>query len=169
MLRPDTVAASGPAGSVNNPGLLTIAKTDLTTAYLDAAGRPTTVRIPTELGGTTLTPGVYDSASGTFEITGTLTLNGKGDPNAVFIFKAASTLVTASYSVVSLTNGAHVCNVFWQVGSSATIGTYSAFVGNILALASITVTTGATVDGRVLARNGAVTLDSNTIGQTAHL
>lgn len=145
------------------------AKTDLVTAYNDAAGRTPVITVPTELGGTTRAPGIYDSLSGTFEITGTLTLDGEGDSNAVFIFKAASTLVTASSSVVSLTNGAHVCNVFWQVGSSATIGTYSAFVGNILALTSITVNTGATVDGRVLARNGAVTLDSNTIGQTVHL
>ncbi len=165
-----TVTAAGPAGSVSDPVLLTNAKDDLTTAYLDAAGRPTTVTIPTELGGTTLTPGVYDSLSGTFGITGTLTLDGGGDPNAVFIFKAASTLTTAATnSEVVLINGARASNVFWQVGSSATLGTYSTFVGNILALTSITVNTGATVDGRVLARNGAVTLDSNTIGQMVHL
>jgi hypothetical protein len=114
-------------------------------------------------------PGVYNSNAGTFGITGTLTLDGQGDPDAVFIFQMASTLTTASSSVVSLINGARVCNVFWQVGSSATIGTSSTFVGTILALTSITVTTGATVDGRVLALNGAVTLDSNTIAQTIHL
>ena len=129
--------------------------------------QPTT--IGTELGGSTLVPGVYNSQSGTFGITGTLTLDGQGDPDAVFIFQMQSTLVTASASVVLLTNGARACNVFWQVGSSATIGTSSSFVGTILALTSITLTTGATVDGRVLARNGAVTLDSNTIGQTVHL
>ena len=145
------------------------AKNDLVIAYDDAAGRTPVIIVGTELGGTTLTPGVYGSESGTFGITGTLTLDGQGDPSAVFIFQMQSTLITASYSVVRLTNGAHVCNVFWQVGSSATIDTYSTFVGNVLALTSITVDTGATVDGRVLARNGAVTLNSNTIGQTVHL
>ncbi len=145
------------------------AKIDLVTAYNDAAGRTPATTIGTELGGSTLIPGVYDSAAGTFGITGTVTLDGQGDPNSVFIFQMESTLVTASNSVVLLTNGALACNVFWQVGSSATIGTGSSFVGSILALTSITLTTGATVDGRVLARNGAVTLDTNTIGQTVHL
>nr|MDQ3371322.1 ice-binding family protein [Actinomycetota bacterium] len=106
---------------------------------------------------------VYDSASGTFEITGALTLDAQGDPDAVFIFQTDSTLITASASRVVLINGAQACNVFWQIGSSATLGTNSSFAGNILALTSITATTGATVDGRLLARNGAVTLDSNTI------
>ncbi len=163
------VDAAGPVGSINNPGLLTLAKNDLTTAYNDAAGRTADYTVPTELGGTTLPPGVYNSTAGTFGLTGTLTLDGGGDPNAVFIFQMESTLITASSSVVTLTNGAQVCNVFWQVGSSATIGTSSTFVGNILALESITLNTGATVDGRALARNGAVTLDTNTIGQTVHL
>lgn len=145
------------------------AKTDLLTAYNDAAGRTPATTIATELGGQTLIPGVYNSASGTFGITGTVTLDGQGDPNAVFIFQMQSTLVTASSSVVFLTNGTHSCNVFWQVGSSATIGTSSQFVGTILALTSITLTTSATVDGRALALNGAVTMDSNTIGQTVHI
>jgi HD-GYP domain-containing protein (c-di-GMP phosphodiesterase class II) len=143
------------------------AKTDLADAYGDAAGRATTATVPVELGGTTKTPGVYDSAAGTFGITGTLTLDAQGDPNAVFIFKAASTLTTASASHVKLINGANAANVFWQVGSSATLGTNSVLRGNVLALASITVTTGATVDGRMLARTGAVTLDTDTITRTA--
>jgi HD-GYP domain-containing protein (c-di-GMP phosphodiesterase class II) len=142
------------------------AKTDLAGAYDDAAGRPTTNTIPVELGGTTQTSGVYESPAGTFGITGTVTLDAKGDPNAVFIFKAASTLITASGSRVKLINGAQAANVFWQVGSSATLGTYSVLRGNVLALASITVTTGTTVDGRMLARTGAVTLDSDTITRT---
>jgi HD-GYP domain-containing protein (c-di-GMP phosphodiesterase class II) len=142
------------------------AKTDLAGAYDDAAGRPTTDSIPVELGGTTQTPGVYESPAGTFGITGTVTLDAKGDPNAVFIFKAASTLITASGSHVKLINGAQAANVFWQVGSSATLGTYSVLRGNVMALASITVTTGTTVDGRMLARTGAVTLDSDTITRT---
>src|SRR6202030_2355200 len=89
--------------------------------------------------------------------------NGGGNPNAVFVFQAGSTLTTGSASTVNLINGAQSCNVFWQVGSSATLGTGSTFRGTILALTSITVTTGVTVDGRVLARNGAVTLDTDTI------
>jgi hypothetical protein len=139
------------------------AQVDLTTAYTNAAGQTPVTTIPTELGGSTLAPGIYDSSAGTFGITGTLTLDGQGDPNAVFIFKMASTLITASASTVLLINGAQPCNVFWQVGSSATLGTASVFKGNILALTSATLTTGANVEGRVLARNGAVTLDSNVI------
>jgi hypothetical protein len=139
------------------------AKEDLAAAYDDAAARPTTATVPVELGGTTKTPGVYESPAGTFGITGTLTLDAQGDPNAVFIFKAASTLITASASSVNLVNGARSANVFWKIGSSATLGTYSILRGNVMALASITVTTGVTVDGRTLARTAAVTLDTDTI------
>lgn len=139
------------------------AKNDLTAAYNDVASRPTTATVPVELGGTTKTPGVYASPAGTFGITGTLTLNGQGDPNAIFIFKSASTLITASASNVKLVNGAKAANVYWQVGSSATLGTYSAIRGNVLALASITVTTGVTVKGRVLTQTAAVTLDTDAI------
>ena len=139
------------------------AKTDLLTAYNDAAGRTPVTTLPTELGGTTVMSGFYSSAAGTFGITGNVTLNAQGDPNAVFIFKMASTLTTANGSSVTLINGAQSCNVFWQVGSSATIGGSTTFRGSILALTSITLVTAATVDGRVLARNGAVTLDTNTI------
>ena len=139
------------------------AQNDLTTAYNDAAGRTPVTTIATELGGQTLTPGVYDSASGTFQITGTLTLDAQGNPNGVFIFQMAATLVTASSSNVSLLGRAQACNVYWQVGSSATLGTDSGFTGNILALTSIQVLTGVTVHGRVLARNESVTLDDDTI------
>lgn len=140
------------------------AQLDLTTAYNNAAGQPVTATIGTQLGGQVLPPGVYDSAAGDFNITGTLTLDAQGDPGAVFIFKMASTLVTqAGNSQVNLVNGAQSCNVFWQVGSSATLGTGTLFRGNIFALTAITATTGATVDGRLLARNAAVTLDTNTV------
>src|SRR5207302_5417608 len=110
------------------------------------------------------TPGLYKSTSSLEISSGDLTLDAQGDANAVFIFQMASTLTTTSARQVILSGGARAANVFWQVGSSATLGTGSAFKGNILALASITVTTGATVEGRVLARTAAVTLDSNIIG-----
>lgn len=138
------------------------AKTNLVVAYNDAASRTPATTVSGDIGGQTLTPGVYNSSS-SLGITGTLTLDAQGDPNAVFIFQVGSTLITASNSSVVLINGAKTCNVFWQVGSSATLGTGSTFQGTILALTSITATTGAVVNGRLLARNGAVTLDTNTI------
>ena len=142
------------------------AQNDLTTAYNDAAGRTVTSTVSADLGGQTLVSGTYNSAS-SLGLTGTLTLDAQGDPNAVFVFQAGSTLTTASSSSVSLINGAQACNVFWQVGSSATLGTNSTLVGHVLALTSITATTGATINGSLLARNGAVTLDTNTITNNA--
>ncbi|MDP2289321.1 MAG: ice-binding family protein [Actinomycetota bacterium] len=138
------------------------AKTDLITAYNAVAGQPSNVTISADLGGTTLVSGVYSSAT-SLGLTGTLTLNAAGDPNAAFIFQAGSTLTTAAGSRVALINGAQACNVFWQIGSSATLGTTTDFKGNILALTDITLNTGAEVEGRVLARNGAVTLDTNRV------
>ena len=143
-------------------GVTQQAKTDLVTAYNNAAGQGPTSPIVADLGGQTLTPGVYNSGS-TIGLTGALTLDAGGNPNAVFVFQAGSGLTTASASQVNLTNGAQSCNVFWQIGSSAALGTGSSFRGTIIALTSITVATGATIDGRVLARNGTVTLDTNTI------
>lgn len=143
------------------------AQSDLTTAYNDAAGRPTAADVTgVDLGGMTLTPGVYE-ASTSMALTGTLTLNAQGNPDAVFIFKAGSTLITAANSRVQFVNGGSPCNVYWQVGSSATLGTSTAFVGTIMALTSATLQTTATVEGRVLARNGAVTLDNNVITASA--
>lgn len=138
------------------------AQTDLTIAYNDAAGRTGGATVSGDLGGRTLTPGVYTSAS-SLGLTGTLTLDAQGNPNAVFVFQAGSTLTTASGSHVNMIGGARACNVFWQLGSSGTLGTNSVFRGNVLALTSITVTTGTTVEGRVLSRNGAVTLDTDII------
>ncbi len=167
-LSPGTSVTGFPPGTVSGTQHIADtgadnAKTDLVTAYNDAAGQTPVSEVPTELGGTTKNAGIYNTASGELGITGTLTLDAEGDASAVFIFKAASTLITAGSSSVSLINGAQPCNVFWQVGSSATLGTNSTFVGNILALTSITLNNGATVEGRVLARNGAVTLDTNNI------
>nr|WP_086811480.1 ice-binding family protein [Streptomyces murinus] len=164
---PGTAISGFPPGLVNGAqhsadAVAAQAQTDLVTAFNDAAGQATDGALPADAGGLTLVPGVY-TASSTLGLTGTLTLDAQGDPNAVWVFQVGSGLTTASSSQVLLTNGASPCNVFWQVGSSATLGTDSTFVGNILALTSISATTGATIDGRALARNGAVTLDTNTI------
>jgi Ice-binding-like len=144
-----------------------LAQNDLTNAYNTAAGTPCNVDLTGQnLGGLTLSPGVYCFSSSAF-LTGTLTLDLQGNPNASFLFKIGSTLVTASASSILLINsGGATCvrNLAWQVGSSATLGTGSSLQGNILALTSITLTTGANLSGRALARNGAVTLDTNTIG-----
>ena len=167
-LSPGTAVTGFPPGTINGEEHLTDAvalqaQNDLTTAYNDAAGQTPVTTVATELGGTTKTAGTYNSASGTFEMTGTLTLDAQDDPDAVFIFKTATTLITASSSKINLINGAQSCHVFWQVGSSVTLGANSTFRGNILAFTSVTLTTGASVDGRVLARNAAVILDTNTI------
>ena len=143
-------------------GVALQAKNDLVTAYNDAAGRSSTATVSGDLAGRTLKPGVYTSAS-SLGLSGQLTLDAQGNPSAVFIFQAGSSLIVGSGSQVNLIGGAQACNVYWQVGSSATIGTASAFVGNIMALTSITMTTAATLQGSALARNGAVTLDTNTI------
>jgi hypothetical protein len=161
-----SVDGFGPNGTVNDPSLLTTAQNDLNTAYNAAAGQtPITTYSAGNLGGLTLTAGVYAFGATSSNITSgsPLVLNGQGDPNAVFVFQAASTLITASSSVVQLENGAQACNVFWQVGSSATLGSSSTFVGTIMANTSATLNANATVQGRVLAHTGAVTLDANTI------
>jgi hypothetical protein len=138
------------------------AKGSLVIAYNTAAGALPPTAVTADLGGTTLVPGIY-KASAAMGLTGAVTLNAEGDPDAVFIFQAGSTLTTASDSSVVLLNGAQACNIFWQVGSSATFGTRTAFRGNVLAHTSITATTKATFEGRLLASDGAVTLDTNTI------
>ncbi|GGO58589.1 hypothetical protein GCM10012287_57080 [Streptomyces daqingensis] len=139
------------------------AQADLTTAYNNAAGQACDDDLTgQDLGGLTLVPGVYcfDSSA---QLTGDLTLDAEGDPNAVWVFQIGSTLTTASSSNVNLINGASPCNVFWQVGSSATLGTDTDFVGTIMALTSITLNTGADINGRALARNGSVTMDTNNV------
>ncbi|MDB6113011.1 MAG: hypothetical protein JWR69_4761 [Pedosphaera sp.] len=141
-----------------------LAQRALTTAYNDAAGRSTApVAVAGNLGGRTLAPGLYKSTSGLEISSGNLTLDAKGNANAVFIFQMASTLTTTSGRKVILTGKAQAANVFWQVGSSATLGTTTVFKGNILALTSISLATGATLEGRALARNGSVTMQDNDI------
>ncbi len=140
------------------------AKNDLTTAYNQAAASAPPTNVADELGGLTLTPGVYDGAA--LQLTGTLTLDTLGDPNAVFVFRTGSTLITASSSDVIVLGGGVACNVFWQVPSSATLGTASHLIGTVMASTSITANTGATIVGRLLASTGAVTLDSNTLTNT---
>jgi len=139
------------------------AQTDTTAAYNVLAGQACNQNLTgKDLGGLTLTPGTYCFSSSA-QLTGTLTLDAKGDPAAAFVFQIDSTLTTASASSVRIVNGGTSCNVYWQVGSSATLGTDTKFMGSIIALTSITLTTGASVSGRALARNAAVTLDSNTV------
>ena len=164
---PGAAITGFPPGTVNGTvhaadAVALQAQSDLTTAYNDAAGRTPPAAVPADLGGLTLTGGVYKSASA-LQLTGALTLDAQGDPNTVFIFQAASTLITASASHVNLINGAQPCNVFWQVGSSATLGTSSVFVGNIMALTSISMNNAVTVQGRALARNGSVTMINDTL------
>jgi hypothetical protein len=152
------VNAAGPAGSVSNPGLLTTAKTDLSTAYtigLNSQGCDVDYGSGTkDLVGLSLVPGVY--CAGAFALSGTLTLQGSG----VWIFKSADTLITSGTANIV---GGDPCNVWWSVASSATLGTNTQLTGNILAVASITLATGATLNGRALAQNGAVTLDNNMV------
>ncbi len=139
------------------------AQADLTTAYNRAVALPCGTNMTgVDLGGLTLSPGVYcfDSSAG---LTGALVLDFGGNPNASFIFQIGSTLTTASSSTVTLANCTGHCSINWQVGSSATLGTYSKFSGNILAKASITITTGVTICGRALAETGAVTMDTDIV------
>jgi len=153
-------------GSIHsNDAVAQQAQNDLTTAYNNIASTPCTVDLTGQnLGGLTLTPGVY-CYSTSAQLTGALTLDALGNANALFLFKIGSTLTTASNSSVTvINNGGSSCNkVYWQVGSSATLGTGTSFTGDILALSSITLTTGANSNGRALARNGAVTLDTNHV------
>lgn len=147
-----------------------LAKGDLTRAYNLAAGLSYDVTYSGgfDLVGLTLPSGVYNGSSSLF-VSGSLVLDGQGNPNAVWVFQTGSTLISASDTVISLINGAQAGHVFWQVGSSATLGTDTVFVGNIMALNSITLHTGTAVDGSLLARCGAITLDNNRITQSIYI
>jgi uncharacterized protein with beta-barrel porin domain len=160
---PGTVTPPGVIHAIND-GPTIAARISLTNAYNDLAGRRTTADLTgQDLGGKTLIPGVYNFSSSA-QLTGVLNLNGLGNPNSIFIFNIASSLTTASASVVSLINGAQGGNVFWRIGSSATLGTTTSFAGDILAQASVTLNTGSRITcGAAWAGTGAVTLDTNTI------
>jgi hypothetical protein len=139
------------------------AELDLTTAYNYAAGVQGAAVLPGDMSGLTFTPGVYKTSSTVQLSTGNVTLDAQGNANAVFIFQIGSTLTTIGSTHVILAGSAQAKNVFWQVGSSATLGTNSSFEGTILALQSITLDTGASLVGRALARNGAVSMDTNAV------
>jgi hypothetical protein len=159
------IPAGQPTGGAIHAGdaVAATAQSDLTVAYNDLAGRPCGTNLTSQdLGGMTLAPGVYCFITSA-QLTGTFTFNGQGNPNAVFVIQIGSTLTTASNAAVDLIGGARAQNVFWQIGSSATLGTGTAFMGNIVALQSINLNTGASLKGRALARNGAVTLDTNAV------
>ncbi len=142
-----------------------VAKRDLTKAYNDAAGRTChdMVTLSGNIGGLTLTPGLYKSTSSLSISSGNLTFDAKGNSGAIFIIQIASSLTTTSGRQVILAGGALASNIFWQVGSSATFGTTSVFKGTILAMQSITFNTGATLNGQALARTGEVTMSANAI------
>ena len=166
-LSPGTSVTGFPPGTVNNgtqhvtDAVAAQAQADLTTAYNAAAAESPRSPIVADLAGQTLTAGTYNNAS-SIGLSGALTLNGSGNPNSIFVFQAGSTLTTGPGSSVVLENGAQACNVFWQVGSSATLDTTTNFVGTIMASASISLNNGVTVKGRALASTGAVTLINDT-------
>jgi Ice-binding-like/Bacterial Ig-like domain len=169
-LSPGTSVTGFPPGVMTLPAVMHIAdavaaqgKLDLAIAYDYAEGLTGAAALPLTIDGLTFTPGLYKSASSVLLSVGNVTLDAQGNANAVFIFQVGSTLTTIGSTQVILAGGAQAKNIFWQIGSSATLGTYSVFKGTIMALASITVNTGATLDGRALARNAAVTLDTNAI------
>jgi hypothetical protein len=169
-LSPGTSVGGFPPGNLVgtlhvNDGIANQAKLDLTAAYNDAAGRTCTdiVTLSGNIGGMTLTPGLYKSTSSLAVSSGDVTFDAKGNANAVFIIQIASTLTTTSGRKVILSGGASASNIFWQVGTSATFGTTSVFKGTVMAMQSITFDTGASLDGKALARNGAIVMAGNAI------
>ena len=167
---PGSAVTGFPPGTLTPPGAIhaadavaASAQASVTTQYNALVGAPCTLDLTgQDLGNRSLNPGTY-CFSTSAQLTGPLTLNAQGNPAATFIFKIGSTLTTASGSSVSVINGGNQCGVMWQIGTSATLGTTTSFVGNLIALSSITLTSGASIIGRALARNGAVTLDNNNI------
>jgi hypothetical protein len=169
-LSPGSAVTGFPPGTLIPPAVMHVAdpiaaqaQLDLTTAYIYTAGLPGGAVLPGDMSGLTFPPGLYKTSSTVILSAGNVTLDAQGNANAVFIFQIGSTLTTLGSTQVVLAGGAQAKNIFWQVGSSATLGTSSIFEGTIMALQSITLDTGATLTGRALARNAAVTLDSNPV------
>ncbi len=169
-LSPGSAVTGFPPGALTPPAVMHVtdptaaqAQVDLTTAYIYTAGLPGGAVLPGDMSGLTFTPGLYKTSSTVMLSAGNVTLDAQGDVNAIFIFQVASTLTTIGSTHVVLAGGAQAKNIFWQTGSSATLGTNSIFKGTVMALQSITLQTGATLEGRALARNGAVSLDSNPV------
>jgi hypothetical protein len=169
-LSPGSAVTGFPPGTLTPPAVMHVTdptaaqgQVDLTTAYIYTAGLPGGAVLPGDLSGLTFTPGLYKTSSTVMLSAGNVTLDAQGNANAVFIFQVGSTLTTIGSTQVVLAGGAQAKNVFWQVSSAATLGTNSIFQGTIMSLQSITLDTGATLVGRALARNGAVTLDSNPV------
>jgi hypothetical protein len=169
-LSPGSAVTGFPPGTLTPPAVMHItdpiaakAQLDLTIAYNYAAGLPGGAVLPGDMSGLTFTPGLYKTASTVMLSAGNVTLDAQGNANAVFIFQVGSTLTTIGSTKVILAGGAQAKNIFWQVSSSATLGTNSVFQGTILSLQAITLDTGATLTGRALARNAAVTMDSNHV------
>ncbi|MDB4932444.1 MAG: repeat protein [Myxococcaceae bacterium] len=168
-VNPGAALVGIPAGTVVHAAdpVAALAQADTTVAYNRLAGLPCgTTLTGRDLGGMTLAPGVYCFTSSAM-LTGTLFLDGRGQTDPLFVFQIGSTLVTSNVAAVVMTNGARSCGVYWQAGSSATVGIGSRFAGNILALGSVTLTTGAALAGRALARNGGVTMDTNSVSNAA--
>jgi Ice-binding-like/Bacterial Ig-like domain len=169
-LSPGSAVTGFPPGTLTPPAAMFVtdptaaqAQLDLTSAYIYTSGLPGGAVLPGDLSGLTFAPGLYTTASTVMLSAGNVTLDGGGDANAVFIFQIGSTLTTLGSTQVVLSGGTQAKNVFWQTGSAATLGTNSIFQGTIMALQSVTLDTGATLNGRALARNAAVTLDSNAV------
>jgi len=169
-LSPGTSVTGFPPGTLIPPAAMHVADSiaaqaqiDLTNAYNYAAGLPGGAVLPADMSGLTFPPGVYKNSSAVMLSTGNVTLDAQGDANAVFVFQIGSTLTTGGSTHVVLAGGAQAKNVFWQIGSSATLGTNSVFHGVIMALQSITLDFDATLHGRALARNATVTLDRDTV------
>jgi hypothetical protein len=169
-LSPGSAVTGFPPGTLISPAVMQVTdpaaaqgQLDLTTAYIYTAGLPGGASLPGDLSGLTFAPGLYKTSSTVMLSAGNVTLDAQGNANAVFIFQIGSTLTTIGSTQVVLAGGAQAKNVFWQVASSATLGTNSTFQGTIMALQSITLDTGATLNGRALARNAAVALDSNPV------
>lgn len=166
-LYPGTSVTGFPPGVVNGTNHITdgaaaAAKISAQAVYDCLLALPNPTRLLADIGGTTVTAGIYDFAS-SVGVTGTLTLDGEGDPNAIFVFQIPSTFIPATYAVIQVTNSAQPCNVYWLVGSSATLSVGSTTVGNIIAVASVTLNTHAILTGRAFALTAAVTMDTNTI------